>query len=80
MEKKSVSVFRDKIQVKQADLKSLATLIIKDEQVMAAALENLTAKNETIRYNSYRAIKTITETSFNGYLLFQFASDFDAIK
>jgi hypothetical protein len=55
-----LSKFRDKICVKQADIPSLAALIIRDEKVMAAALDNLTEKNETIRYNSYRAIKTIT--------------------
>ena len=60
METSSLSNFRDKICLKQADINSLATLIIKDEEVMVAALDNLTQKNETIRYNSYRAIKTIT--------------------
>jgi hypothetical protein len=60
MESSNLNDFRDMIRNKQADIKTLATLIIKDEKVMSAALHNLTEKNETIRYNSYRAIKTIT--------------------
>jgi hypothetical protein len=62
METKSLSDFRNKICVKQADIKSLTDLIIRDQKVMAAALDNLTQKIETIRYNSYRAIKSITES------------------
>ena len=52
--------FRKKVSVKKAAIESLAELILKDTTVLAAALENLTEKNETIRYNSYRAIKMIT--------------------
>ncbi len=61
MENASLEDFRDHVCTRQADIKSLADLIISDERVMAAALDNLTQKNETIRYNSYRAIKTLTE-------------------
>jgi hypothetical protein len=62
METTSLKDFQDEVCIKQADIKSLAALIIKDEKVMAAALDNLSQKNETIRYNSYRAIKSITES------------------
>jgi hypothetical protein len=62
METSSLNVFRDNIRVKQPDIKSLAALIIKDEKVMGAALDNLTQKNEIIRYNSYRTIKILTES------------------
>jgi len=40
METSSLSDFQDKICIKQADINALATLIIKDEKVITAALEN----------------------------------------
>jgi hypothetical protein len=60
MERTSVSDFQNAVRDKQADIKSLSLMVLRDEEVMAAALENLTDKNETIRYNSYRAIRSIT--------------------
>ena len=54
--------FQKKITASEPDLKALASLILKDPDVLNKALDNLTQKNETIRYNTYRAIKTITET------------------
>ena len=60
MERKSLGDFQHEVCKKQASVASLAELILSHETVLAAALENLTEKNETIRYNSYRALKSIT--------------------
>jgi hypothetical protein len=62
METGSLLEFRERVSLKQTDIGYLADLVLRDPTVLAAALDNLTEKNETIRYNSYRAIKSITET------------------
>jgi hypothetical protein len=54
--------FRDKITAGEPDLEVLASLILEDPDVLNKALENLTEKNETIRYNTFRSIKMITES------------------
>jgi hypothetical protein len=62
MTKTPLSEFQRYVRVKQTQIQPLTDLIINHDRILAAALENLTEKNETIRYNSYRAIKAITES------------------
>jgi len=57
---KPLAQFRDKINAREPDLEIIASLILKDHDVLNKALDNLTEKNETLRYNTYRAIKTVT--------------------
>ena len=62
MKTNPITQFQDKITAGEPDLEVLASLILEDPDVLNKALENLTEKNETIRYNTFRAIKRITES------------------
>ncbi|MHC4309186.1 MAG: hypothetical protein ACYSSN_04510 [Planctomycetota bacterium] len=46
---------------KNINIKSLAKKALKNDKLLAELLDNLRAKNETIRYNSHKALFFITE-------------------
>jgi hypothetical protein len=54
--------FRDAISSKNPDLEWLASWIRSSDRILSDALANLTLKNETIRYNSYRALRIISKS------------------
>jgi hypothetical protein len=58
----SIERFREVVSLKNPDLEGLAEMIMDSGQVLPEALANLTQKDETVRYNSFRALKILAET------------------
>ncbi len=62
METKPLQRFREAVKAKDPDIELISGLILNHSEVLQDGLHNLTEKNETIRYNSFRALKQIAET------------------